>query len=174
MQKGTVIYLNGVTSTGKSSVVQALRQLGADFYYLSDDIFEDNIIAIDYQAPGYWEALSQAVFLMYRTAKLFSEHGKTVVIDSMLLERPEFAPHYEKMLEIFRGYPLFMVELHCPLEICRLRNLKRKDRQEYQSHEQAQLMAQQVNYDLRLDTSALSPVQCARQIFGKAFQGVQE
>lgn len=164
MKKGPVIYLNGVTSTGKSSIAEALRQC-TEFYYLSDDIFEDYIIdPPDYGKPGYWEKLAEAVFLMYRTAALFSDHGKTVVIDSMLLESPAFTPHYTRMLEIFRDNPLFVTEVYCPLEICRQRNLSRGDRYENQSHEQAAVMAQNVHYDLRLDTSLLSPTQCAREI----------
>lgn len=170
MEKGTVIYLNGVTSAGKTSIVRALRQLGADFYYLSDDIFEDHIIDAAYGAAGYWEALSQAVFLMYRTGKLFSDHGKTVVIDSMLMERPEFTPHYQSMLDIFQESPLRLVEVYCPLEICRKRNLERQDRTEYQSHEQAAVMAKNVRYDLRLDTSCLTAEQCARRIIEKFLQ----
>ena len=164
MQKGPVIYLNGVTSTGKSSIAEALRQR-VDFYYLSDDIFEDNIIDTpEYGTQGYWEKLAEAVFLMYRTAALFSEHGKTVVIDSMLLESAAFAPHYPRMLEIFWDHPLFVVDVHCPLAICRQRNLSRSDRHENQSREQAAVMAQNVRYDLHLDTSLLSPDQCAREI----------
>lgn len=162
--KGTIIYLNGVTSSGKTSIVEALRAKGADFYYLSDDIFEDNIIDIEYDAPGYWEALAEAVFLMYRTAALFSDHGKTVVLDSMLLEKSAFIPHYERMLEIFREHPLKVVDVYCPLEICCLRSAARSDRYENQPQEQANLMAQNVRYDLRLDTSRFTAAQCAEKI----------
>lgn len=165
MLKGKIIYLNGVTSTGKTTIVNTMRDKGAgDFYYLSDDIFEDNIIDVEYKSHGYWQKLSDAVFLMYKTAKLFSEHGKTVIIDSMLMERPEFAPHHKKMLEIFSGVPLIMVHVYCPLEVCRQRNLARPDRFEYQSHEQSAVMAKDIHYDLHLNTSVLSPEECADKI----------
>ena len=164
MKKGPVIYLNGVTSSGKSTVAEALRQY-VDFYYLSDDIFEDYIADTpEYGTEAYWKKLAEAVFLMYRTAALFSDHGKTVVIDSMLLESAHFAPHYQRMLEIFENHPLLVVDVYCPLEICRQRNLSRNDRYENQSHEQAAVMAQNVRYDMRLDTGVLSPDQCAREI----------
>ena len=169
MQKGSIIYLNGVTSSGKTSIVESLRQQGCNFYYLSDDIFEDNIIDMEYEDPRYWTALAEAVFLMHKTARLFSDHGKTVIIDSMLLENEAFAPHYQQVLDIYEGYPLRMVEIYCPLEICRQRNLLRGDRHETQSEEQAAVMAQNVKYDLHLDTSLLSPAQCAVQIIA-AFQ----
>ncbi len=127
-------------------------------------MFEDHIIDIEYKSPDYWTKLSEAVFLMYKTAKLFSDHGKTVIIDSMLMETPEFSPHYERMLEIFKDSPLVMVHIHCPLELCRQRNLCRDDRDKYQSHEQAEVMAKNVYYDLKLDTSVLTPAQCAEYI----------
>ena len=164
MKNGTVIYLNGVTSSGKTSIVEALRSVGLDFYYLSDDVFEDNIINIEYGAPGYWEVLAEAVFLMHKTARLFSQHGKTVVIDSMLLENEAFAPHYKRVLEIYEGYPLYMVEVYCPLEVCRQRNLLRVDRHETQSDEQAAVMAQNVRYDLRLDTHLQTAKACAQTL----------
>lgn len=171
MNQGKILYLNGVTSAGKSSIVNALRRSGElDFYYLSDDIFEDNIIDIEYDAPDYWSGLAEAVFLMYRTAKLFSDHGKTVVIDSMLMENKEFAPHYSRMLDIFRDNPLYVIDVFCPLEICRQRNLQRSDRHEFQSHEQAAVMAKDVAYALRLDTSVLTPEQCAQQIVNTFFR----
>ena len=164
MGKGTIIYLNGVTSSGKSSIVTELRKRKLAFFYLSDDIFEDHIIDIEYNSAEYWKNLAEAVFLMYKTAKLFSDHGKTVIIDSMLLEKPEFAPHYETMLKIFSSSPLLLIHIHCPLEICRQRNLSREDRFEMQSHEQDSVMAKNVNYDLEIDTSVLSVQEAAQKL----------
>lgn len=165
MEKGTIVYLNGVTSTGKTSIVAALRRTKMlDFYYLSDDIFDNYIIDALYGAPDYWQKLSEAVFLMYRTACLFSDCGKTVVIDSMLLENESFSPHYSRMLQIFEGYPLHVVDVYCDPEICRLRNLARGNRGVHQSDEQLAVMAKNVNYALRLDTGVLTPEQCAARI----------
>lgn len=164
MGKGTIIYLNGVTSAGKSSIVTELRKRKLAFFYLSDDIFEDHIIDIEYNSAEYWKKLAEAVFLMYKTAKLFSDHGKTVIIDSMLLEKPEFSPHYETMLKIFSNSPLLLIHIHCPLEICRQRNLSREDRFEMQSHEQDSVMAKNVNYDLEIDTSVLSVQEAAQKL----------
>lgn len=164
MNKGTILYLNGVTSSGKTSIVEALRAAGVNFYYLSDDIFEDHILDVEYDDPHYWDALAEAVFLMHKTARLFSDHGKTVILDSMLLENDAFGAHYQRVLEIYAGYPLKIVDVFCPLEICRQRNLQRPDRHEDQSREQAAIMAKNIRYDLHLDTSRLSPVQCAARI----------
>lgn len=167
MSKGQIVYLNGVTSSGKTSIVEALRRRGVDFYYLADDLFEDHIMDVEYEDPEYWDKLAEAVFLEYRVARLFSDHGKTVVIDSMLMEKGAFVPHYARMLEIFAGYPLDIVEVYCPLEVCRQRNLRREDRHEMQSLEQAAVMAKDVAYGLRLDTQKLSADECAARIIEK-------
>lgn len=167
--KGTIIYLNGVTSSGKTSIVEALRDTGVDFYYLSDDIFEDNIIDIEYGAPDYIDRLAEAVFIMHQTARLISDCGKSVVIDSMLVEIGAFIPHYSRILQIYDGYPLRMVDVFCPLDVCRQRNLLRGDRHESQSQEQAAIMSSGVHYDLHLDTSRLTPSQCAAEIIAHFF-----
>ena len=83
---------------------------------------------------------------MYHTAKLFSDSGKHVIIDGILVERPELKPHYDKVKEIFSGYPLEIVEVYCPLDLCRKRNIERGDRKEVQSDEQNKIMSQNIRY----------------------------
>jgi adenylylsulfate kinase/chloramphenicol 3-O phosphotransferase len=108
---------------------------------------------------------------MYRTAKEFSDRGHHVILDGVLSERPEIPDHYHRMREILADSPLYMVHVTCPLEICRQRNLARGDRGEFQSHEQAEHMPQNVDYALEVDTSVLSSEECAeiiiKTIFGK-------
>ena len=41
------------------------------------------------------------------------------------------------MKEILKNNPLDIVEVYCPIEICRKRNVERGDRYEHQSDEQA-------------------------------------
>ena len=62
--------------------------------------------------------------------------GKNVIIDGILVERDGVAPHYGRMKEILQDNPLEIVEVFCPLEICRQRNIDRGDRYETQSDEQ--------------------------------------
>lgn len=37
---------------------------------------------------------------MYHTAKLYSDMGKNVLIDGILVERDEITPHYQQLMEI--------------------------------------------------------------------------
>ena len=106
---------------------------------------------------------------MYHTAKLYSDLGKNVLIDGILVEREQLKPHYEQLQAILKDHPLDIVEVYCPLEICRRRNLARGDRYESQSEEQAALMALEIRYSMRVDTSRNTPEECAAQILKQLF-----
>ncbi|MDE6874244.1 MAG: chloramphenicol phosphotransferase CPT family protein, partial [Lachnospiraceae bacterium] len=57
----------------------------------------------------------------------------------------------------------------CPLDICRKRNIIRGDRYESQSDEQHGLMAENIEYSLRVDTSLCSAAECADMIIKELF-----
>ena len=109
------------------------------------------------------------IIMMYHTARLFSDMGKNVLIDGILVERAEIVPHYQQLREILKENPLDVVEVYCPLGICRMRNILRGDRQENQSDEQQELMAKDIPYAFRVDTSCHSPAECADLIVEKLF-----
>lgn len=73
------------------------------------------------------------------------------------------------MLEILKNNPLDLVEVYCPLDVCRKRNIVRGDRYENQSDEQHKLMAKNIEYTLRVDTSLFSADECAEIIVKKLF-----
>ena len=164
MEKGKIIYLNGVTSTGKTSLTKALQKNDDHFFYaMSNDLFQE-MVGVRYLREDYWKHLWDAILMMYHTAKLFSDMGKNVIIDGMILEKEEFRPHSQQVLEIFKDNPLEIVEVYCPLEICRQRNIARGDRGEFQSEFQHRYMAPDIHHSLRVDTSKYSADECAKQI----------
>lgn len=164
MEKGKIIFLNGVTSSGKTSIVEALQERDEPFFYVvANDLFQE-MVGERFLREDYWKYLSEVIFLMYHTAKLYSNMGKNVLIDGILVEREELKPHYAQLREILRDNPLDIVEVYCPLEICRQRNIARGDRYESQSEEQHALMAPNIAYSLRVDTSLHSPEECAERI----------
>ena len=164
MHKGRIIFLNGVTSSGKTSIVEALQNRDdCYFYVVANDLFEQ-IVGERFLRENYWEHLSRVIILMYHTAKLYSDMGYDVLIDGILVERPEIAPHYQQMMDILWDNPLSIVEVACPLEICRARNIARGDRYESQSAEQAALMAKDIRYAMTVHTDQDSPEKCAEAI----------
>jgi len=169
MEKGRIIFLNGVTSAGKTSIVEALQEREDIFFYVvANDLFEE-MVGEKYLRENYWKYLSEVIIMMYHTARLFSDMGKNVLIDGILVERAEITPHYQQLREILKNNPLDLVEVYCPLEICRERNVIRGDRYESQSEEQQELMAKDIKYSMRVDTSVYSAAECADQIMKKLF-----
>ena len=164
MDKGRVIYLNGVTSAGKTSIVEALQDREDVFFYVvANDLFQE-MVGERWLRKDYWKELARVVLLMYRTAKLISDEGHHVLIDGILVERPQFGGHLKKLLDIMKDNPFDIVEVACPLEVCRARNIARGDRYETQSEEQAALMASDIPYTLRVETNLHTPEACAEQI----------
>ena len=169
MEKGKIIFLNGVTSSGKTSIVEALQERRDQFFYVvANDLFQE-MVGEQYLEENYWKYLSEVIILMYHTAKLYSDLGKNVLIDGILVERDEIKPHYEQLMEIMKDSPLSIVEVYCPLDICKQRNIERGDRYESQSDEQAELMSKDIQYVMRVDTSVNSPAECAEQIVKTLF-----
>jgi adenylylsulfate kinase/chloramphenicol 3-O phosphotransferase len=138
------------------------------FYVVANDLFQE-MVGEKFLQENYWKYLSEVIIMMYHTAKLYSDMGKNVLIDGILVEREEMKPHYEQLKEILKDNPLNIVEVYCPLEICRQRNIARGDRFENQSREQFELMAENIKYSMRVDTSAMSSKECAEAIVKELF-----
>ena len=164
MNKGRIIFLNGVTSSGKTSIVEALQNRDdCYFYVVANDLFEQ-MIGDRFLQEDYWQHLGRVILLMYHTAKLFSDMGHDVLIDGILVERTEITPHYQQMMDILKDNPLHIVEVSCPLDICRERNIARGDRYENQSAEQAAIMARNIRYAMTVHTDKITPEECAEAI----------
>lgn len=164
MPKGRIIFLNGVTSSGKTSIVEALQDRDDCYLYVvANDLFQE-MVGERFLRENYWEHLSRVIILMYHTAKLYSDMGHDVLIDGILVERLELAPHYQQLMDILKDNPLFIVEVACPLEVCRKRNIARGDRYENQSAEQAELMARDIRYAMTVHTDKNTPEECAEAI----------
>ena len=167
MEKGRIIFLNGVTSAGKTSIVEAIQDRDDVFFHVvANDLFQE-MVGEKFLRENYWKYLSEVIIMMYHTAKLFSDMGKNVLIDGILVEREEIRPHYQQLVDILKDNPLDIVEVYCPLDICRKRNMIRGDRYESQSEEQYELMAQNIKYSMRVDTSLYSSTECADMIINE-------
>lgn len=75
MEKGRIIFLNGVTSSGKTSIVDALQcREDVFFYVVANDLFQE-MVGERYLRENYWKYLSEIIIMMYHTAKLYSVPG---------------------------------------------------------------------------------------------------
>lgn len=153
-----------VTSSGKISIVDAIQSISDEFFYVVANDLMVQMVGEKYLDEDYEKYEGRAVYYMYHMAKLLSDFGENVLIDGCMLETRDFPNHYEKVKEVFKNSPLFMVQVFCPLEICRERNIERGDRYESQSEEQWKVFNKAVKYDMKVETHLHTPEECARQI----------
>ena len=156
---GNIVFLNGLTSSGKTSIINELVARRTNmFFVLGFDLFEETIPEWAADIQAYY---ANAIIAMYCAARSFSEQGQDVIIDGLVMNISGLEEHYKILKEIFKGYPLKMVNIHCPLEICRQRNISRGDRNENQSLEQDKIAEKNIEYELCIDTSLHTIKDCA-------------
>ena len=118
--------------------------------------------------------IAEASLFMYQFAAMVAKQGNNVIIDGVLLETSGFMDNYNKSRyeiarEALTDFDILMVEVYCPLDECKKRNIARKDRRENQSHEQQEIMSKNIKYDFYVDTSVCSTEECAKLILNKFF-----
>lgn len=164
MPKGIILFLNGVTSSGKTTLAKAIQEKAdVNFYTISNDTFQQ-MVSRKFLMQNYWKYLSEAIMQAYYTARMMSDNGIHILFDGMLLDIAELSPHYERVKMIFKNSPLKLIEVTCPLEICRQRNIQRGDRGIHQSDEQMNIMVKNITYDISVNTSLYTPEQCAEMV----------
>jgi adenylylsulfate kinase/chloramphenicol 3-O phosphotransferase len=155
MHKGLIIYLSGVTSTGKTWIARDMQKISNEFFYVIGSDILIGMVGEKYLDENHWKYESEMFVNMYHIAKLFFDMGKNIIIDSALFETPELPDHYQKVKSILADCPLLMVEVVCPLEICGERNVVRGDREAYQSERQDKIMDKNVPFDFSVRTEIL-------------------
>lgn len=155
--KGTIIYLHGYSSTGKTSMCRELEARKKYAYYvLGFDLFEETIPEWSYTEARY----SDAIIAMYHAARCLSDQGQDVIIDGLIMQMEGLEHHYDTLQEIFRGYPLKIINVHCPFDILRKRNLARGDRRANQSEVQSAKVLDDIAFDCCIDSGSHSIAEC--------------
>ena len=100
MGHGKIIVLNGVTSSGKTSIAKAIQEAGNEhFYHICNDMYvklEVEMLSSKYVAKtGKYGAYSddwmaESCVLMYHFAKTMVELGIDVIFETMLCEMEGF------------------------------------------------------------------------------------
>jgi len=111
MKKGKIIYLNGVTSTGKTSIARVIQDTADDFFYLIESDILMNMVGEKHRFSNYKKYEYEMFIDMYHIAKLLSDMGKNVIIDCALFETLEIPNHYQQLMDILYNNPLLMVML---------------------------------------------------------------
>lgn len=165
--KPQVILLNGPSSSGKSTLAKALRDLTAeegcgafevvsidDFMRISptETIYEDGVFAIS------GEMCSRAQELI--------EAGRGVIVDHVITSERI----YRQLKEALASYAMRSVRITCALDVLKSRELARGNRCIGSAEASAEFLYPKEGYDLVVDTGTRPPSENARLIFNALFR----
>ena len=164
MDKGKIIFLNGVSSSGKTTLAKILQErLSEPFFWLSIDRFtEISPFRRHWESNVAWETYNKMFTAFHHTIKAFSDVGVNVIVDHVQVKEPNTM---EECLKVLHEYPVLFVHVICPLEELRRREKERGDRGIGQAEGQLPNLCPQDNtYDITIDTFANSTEECADKI----------
>jgi chloramphenicol 3-O phosphotransferase len=158
----TIIFLNGTSSSGKTTIARAFQKLYHEpCLYASVDafifMFADHVRADDaVRRRVLWPVLSA----FHRSLPTLADCGFPVIVDHVL----EARSWVEECARSLNGYRAFLVGVHCPLSILEERERNRGDRQIGFARWQFERVHAYGDYDFEVDTSREGPDEIARRL----------
>jgi chloramphenicol 3-O phosphotransferase len=89
-----------------------------------------------------------------------AQRGNHIIADHVLVEKT----WVDECARLFSDLPAYLIGIQCPFEVLEQRERSRKDRTLGQARAQFNVIHEYSVYDLEVDTSLLSPEQCAWKI----------
>ncbi|MGW5049785.1 chloramphenicol phosphotransferase CPT family protein [Actinokineospora sp. NPDC004072] len=162
--KGRIIFLNGVSSSGKSSIAaQLLSVLDTPYFNMGVDVFNGlraKERTLELGEDRIREVLVRTRAGFHRAVAGMAHAGNDVVVDHVLSEPWRLID----CLAVMNGLDVVLVGVHCDVEELRRRELTRGDREIGQAERQLAAVHAHGLYDIECDTSVLSSRECASRI----------
>ncbi len=172
MAKGNIIFLNGTSSSGKTSIAKTLQQiLDEPYLCCSVDSFLTMLLPEKYISPDETDEISEEdveilqalipkiVSGMHHCIQALASEGINLIVDHVL-QSPAWL---NDCVVLLADFPVFFVGVQCPLEELERRERGRNREQGLARRQFDVVHAHQV-YDVEVDTFAHSPIKCALQI----------
>ncbi|MFD5450193.1 chloramphenicol phosphotransferase CPT family protein [Streptomyces sp. NPDC127100] len=162
MTPGRIIFLNGTSSSGKSSIARELLDVLDDgvFFHLAVDSFNAMRTKRALEAEELDTALRRTRMGFHRSVAAMAEVGNDVVVDHVLSEPWRLLD----CLSVLRPESVLFVGVHCPLEELTRRERERGDRPPGLAEHQYHLVHRHGDYDLECDTGTATARECAERI----------
>ena len=177
----TIILLNGVGSVGKSSIAKALQSITTEpFLHVAMDAFLDMMperlfghpdgLVFETVQEGRTPSVviregpaSERTFRGMRHAiAAMAAQGNNLIVDDVMMGGA--SAEYAALLS---GFQVFRVGVFAPLDVLEQRERARGDRMAGLARWQYHRVHQDVAYDLEVDTSKATPLECAQAIKDK-------
>jgi chloramphenicol 3-O phosphotransferase len=161
---GQIVFLNGTSSSGRTSIAQQLMQiLRRPYFHLSVDGFNGMRSAAatsELSAAEVAEVLERTVLGFHRAVAGMAEAGNDIVVDHGLGE-----PHwFTDCLTQWKNFDVVFIAVRCSLTELARRERLRGDRQPGRAAEQFDRVHAHGGYDVECDTELNHPRDCAMQI----------
>lgn len=173
-----IVFLNGVGSTGKSSIAQALQTLTSEpFLHIAMDSFLEMLPAAmqDHPDTFLYETLEEdghpsveikmgpvgerVMRGMRHAIAAMAGQGNNLIVDEVMM-----APDWAEYAALLAGFDIAKVGVFAPLEVLEARERQRGDRLIGTSRWQYDRLHRGMTYDFEVDTSRATPMGCARLI----------
>ncbi len=172
-----IIFLNGCGSSGKSSIARAIQHLsqkpwftfGIDTFINMMPCDKDKFFSFIPGENGRGKTMrvetsveGQNFFsLIPEFTSLVASKGYNIIIDEVLLDNILLS-NYIKALS---GYKVYFFGVFCDLKVMQEREILRGDRAIGLSNDQIDRVHEGIReYDLKIDTTHISPFDAARQV----------
>jgi len=172
MSKGNIIFLNGTSSSGKTSIALALQRfLEVPFLHISIDKFLQSLPAryIDIlagnQEPSEEEITSLQTYLpriltgIHASIAALSSEGNNVIVDYVFEREDDLKVCVGRLAD----FPIFFVGVHCSLGELEHRE-KQRDRRQGLAKLQFEIVHSHKTYDFEVDTTQNNSDECAVKI----------
>jgi chloramphenicol 3-O phosphotransferase len=161
---GSIVLLNGTSSSGKTSIAKAMQQATRSQYlHVQLNAFRD-MEPVGYFDPTQPDLVALRVAALCRAMHAavlgFAAHGQDVIFDHVL--SPDAWRYF---FEDFDGVErLHLIGVHCPVDELARRERARGDREPGLAQSQIGSVHRDRTYDFEVDTSRAGPAECARLV----------
>ncbi len=198
MASGTIIFLNGTSSSGKTTLAHALQErLVEPFQHVALDQFRDglpakyrglnapagttgerglNVIPVRqddnsiFTQVRFGEDGQKLLRGMRRAILSLAQEGNNIIIDDIILDQ-SFLDDY---LDVMADERLYFIGVRCPLSVIEQREAQRLGRFPGTAESHFISCHAHDTYDVEVDTSALTPAACAGLIVKRMAAGPPE
>jgi len=165
MEKGKIILLNGVSSSGKTTIAKALQERFQEpYFWFSIDTF-CNMVSMRYFNNAFNGDVFNKIYKAFNhTISSFSDMGMHCIVDAVFLNIPGVDNNLHDFVKQLDGHEVLFVHVHCPLSELQIREKKRGDREIGQAKSQLDYLQLKELYDVSIDTFEYTTDECVDRI----------